>query len=113
METVTVVYHLEDGAWWVEAPSVPEFVGGGDTFEEARTQAQEGLAFTLEREVELDERFDDPAMQVRRATSFHIQTPAHSNFVVTTGALTFSPVPHDVHTTPSSPRAAGMADSAA
>jgi predicted RNA binding protein YcfA (HicA-like mRNA interferase family) len=34
MATVTVVYHFEDGLWWAESPDVPEFSGGGDTFNE-------------------------------------------------------------------------------
>jgi predicted RNase H-like HicB family nuclease len=73
-DTVTVVYHYEDGLWWAESPDVPEFSGGGNTFQEARERAREGLAFALNRRiVSLDERLDDAARAARqRAISVQV-----------------------------------------
>ena len=72
-EDVTVVYHYEDGLWWVESPDVPEYSGGGNTFVEVRARAREGLAFVLERPVTLDERFDEAARAARRR-AINVQT---------------------------------------
>jgi predicted RNase H-like HicB family nuclease len=69
METVTVIYHYEDGTWWAEAPAVPGFASGAPTFDEMRVLTHEGVAFALEKEVSLDERFDGPALAARRATT--------------------------------------------
>lgn len=69
METVTVVYHYEDGTWWAEAPAVPGFVAGAPTFDEMRALTHDGVAFALEEEVSLDERFDWPALAARGATT--------------------------------------------
>ena len=91
METVTAVYHFEDGSWWVEAPAVPEFVGGADTFDEARVRAREGLEFVLECEVDLDERFDDAAMAARRnSTSLHVSGFGPVEVRVSAGLASFA-----------------------
>jgi predicted RNase H-like HicB family nuclease len=67
-DVVTVVYHYEDGLWWFESPDVPELSGGGNTFTVARARAVEGVAFVLERSVQMDERLDDSARAARQRT---------------------------------------------
>jgi predicted RNase H-like HicB family nuclease len=84
--TVTVVYLSEVGVWWSEALEVPEFTGGGETFEQARELTREGLALTLKRPVELDERFDEAAIAARRDS---IQVTATGSVQVRSGTLTW------------------------
>jgi predicted RNase H-like HicB family nuclease len=50
METVTVIYHCEDGTWWAEAPRVPGWTAAADSLNELTKLAEEGVRFALERE---------------------------------------------------------------
>jgi predicted RNase H-like HicB family nuclease len=55
METIRVIYHHEDGAWWAESPDVDRWYAAGDTYAEVAELAEEGISFALEREdVELE-----------------------------------------------------------
>lgn len=42
------IFHLEEGAYWVEFPDLPGCFSAGDTPEDAMTNAQEALALYLE-----------------------------------------------------------------
>lgn len=61
MRTVTVVYHSEMGSWWADSrdPGLETFVAGGDTLDETRRLAGEGLEFHLGDKVALIEMFED------------------------------------------------------
>ena len=100
MRTVTVVFHYEDGSWWVETDDFPGFVAGAATFDEARELTQDGLEFESDDEVELDEQFDDAAVAARRsATSFVVSwdaavvTPSPSRGSAPNAALRVRPTP--------------------
>lgn len=55
METIRVIYHHEDDAWWAESPDVERWYAAGDTYAEVAGLAEEGIPFALEREdVELE-----------------------------------------------------------
>lgn len=97
MSTVTVIYHFEDDSWWAESPTVPEFVGGATTFDEVRTLTREGLAFTLDRDVELDERFDEQAMAARRDSTILHVTGFPSGVRSSTGSFTPPPRSTSLH----------------
>lgn len=47
MRNIKLTYHDEDGVWWFESADLPGFSAVGNTLEEARQQAKEGLAFAL------------------------------------------------------------------
>jgi predicted RNase H-like HicB family nuclease len=52
MRTARVIYRRErDGAWIGTSPDAPGFVAYGDSYEEARDRAQEGLPWFVEDEV--------------------------------------------------------------
>jgi predicted RNase H-like HicB family nuclease len=56
--TVQVIYHDEPDGWWAESPDVDGFGAAGESLEEVRRLAAEGIPFYLETaDVELDERF--------------------------------------------------------
>jgi predicted RNase H-like HicB family nuclease len=42
MGTVRVRYHLDEGAWWADAPELPGWSAAGDTFSEVRAMARQG-----------------------------------------------------------------------
>lgn len=50
MATVRVIHHLEDGVWWAESPDIPQWTGGGDSYDESHRLAEEGVRFALERD---------------------------------------------------------------
>lgn len=51
METIRVIYHEEAEGWWAESPDVAGWSAAGGTYEEVRRLTEEGLSWTLGREV--------------------------------------------------------------
>jgi len=54
METIRVIYHHEDGAWWAESPDVERWYAAGDTYAEVAGFAAEGIPFALGHDAELE-----------------------------------------------------------
>jgi predicted RNase H-like HicB family nuclease len=53
--TVRVLYHREDNSWWAESPDVKGWTAAGDSYDEVRKLAEEGIPFALDRkDVELE-----------------------------------------------------------
>jgi predicted RNase H-like HicB family nuclease len=50
MMTARVIYHYEDGSWWAESPDVPRWSAAGETFNEVRKLAEEGIPFATQEE---------------------------------------------------------------
>lgn len=50
MDTIRVLYRVEGGIWSAESPDIENWLAVGDTFEECRQLAEEGVRFALERE---------------------------------------------------------------
>lgn len=48
---VTLIEHCEDGHWWIECPQARGFTATGETREQARTLALEGLSLWFQRPV--------------------------------------------------------------
>ena len=65
MATATVIYHYDDPGWWAESPEVPEYSAFGDSLDEVRMLAHEGLPFAVE---------DDALIVVDRLTELHTFT---------------------------------------
>ena len=55
MRKVQVVYHRSKDGWWAESPDVPGWTAAGDSFEEVRDLAQEGLPFFAEEELVVED----------------------------------------------------------
>jgi len=54
MRTVRVIYRKEpDGAWIGTSPEIPGYTAWGDTYEEARARADDGLAWFAEEDLAL------------------------------------------------------------
>lgn len=49
MESLRVIYHHENGAWWAESPDVERWYAAGSTYSEVRQLAVEGIPFALGR----------------------------------------------------------------
>lgn len=49
MDVIRVIYHHEPEGWWAESPDVPGWFAGGETYDEIRQLAVEGVEFALER----------------------------------------------------------------
>ena len=47
---ISVMYHLDDDAWWAESPDIPGWTIAGATFAEIRALAEDGARFALERD---------------------------------------------------------------
>ena len=45
--TVQVLYHRQPQGWWAESPDVVGWSGAGETYEEVRRLAEEGVPFAL------------------------------------------------------------------
>lgn len=59
---VRVIYHHEPEAWWAESPEVEGWYGAGESFEEVRQLAEEGIPWALERDdVSLEHYVPAPA----------------------------------------------------
>jgi predicted RNase H-like HicB family nuclease len=50
MKTARVIYHYEDQCWWAESPEVPRWSAVGETFNEVRKLAEEGIPFATAQE---------------------------------------------------------------
>jgi hypothetical protein len=63
VRTVRVIYHEEEGSWWAESPDVPDWTGGGATYEEVRKLAEEAatIPWALGDGVRLDHLGAKPA----------------------------------------------------
>jgi predicted RNase H-like HicB family nuclease len=70
MRTVVVKYRKEaDGAWIGTSPDVPGYVAHGDSFDEARERAQEGLPWFTE----------EPDMLIAHVAGSNLEdAPTHS-----------------------------------
>ena len=55
MRKVQVVYRRSEDGWWAESPDVPGWTAVGDSFEEVRDLAQEGLPFFAEEQLIVEE----------------------------------------------------------
>ncbi|MEA2362592.1 MAG: hypothetical protein QOD71_1737 [Thermoleophilaceae bacterium] len=52
MRTVRVIYRREpDGAWIGTSPEIPGYTAYGDTYDEARARAQDGLGWFAEQDL--------------------------------------------------------------
>jgi predicted RNase H-like HicB family nuclease len=54
MDSVRVIYHLEEDGWWAESPDVEGWSAAGESFPEVRALTDEGIPFALDRDVELE-----------------------------------------------------------
>jgi predicted RNase H-like HicB family nuclease len=62
MQRIRVIYHDETPhGWWAESPDLEGWSAAGDSYEEVRRLAEEGVRFMLER--------DDIAIEHRVPTS--------------------------------------------
>lgn len=53
--SVRVLYHEEPECWWAESPDLEGWSAAGDSFDEVRRLAEEGIRFALEDDsVELE-----------------------------------------------------------
>jgi len=50
VEPIRVIHHSEGNLWWSESPDVPGWSAAGDSLEEVRKLAEEGIRFALERD---------------------------------------------------------------
>jgi predicted RNase H-like HicB family nuclease len=88
MHTVVLVYHQEPEGWWVDSPDpgLEGFVAGGDSLDEARRLAWDGLRFYLdESDLEIEERFD-PLAEVRVESQSLVLTTVSATFGVAAAA---------------------------
>jgi predicted RNase H-like HicB family nuclease len=57
MDPIRVIHHCEDGKWWSESPDIDGWYAAGDSLDEVRQLAEEGVRFALEREDVVVEHF--------------------------------------------------------
>jgi predicted RNase H-like HicB family nuclease len=50
MDTIRVIYHHEDGAWWAESPDVVGWSAAANSYPATRQLAEDGIRFALERD---------------------------------------------------------------
>jgi predicted RNase H-like HicB family nuclease len=55
--TVRVLYHEEPEGWWAESPDVTGWSAAGQTYDEVRQLAEEGVRFALDDETVEIEHF--------------------------------------------------------
>lgn len=74
MPTVRVIYDYEPEGWSAESPDRPRWTAFGETLEEVRDLAHEGLSFFIGEDAQLDEFLTDHAanhiFSARRAFNF-------------------------------------------
>jgi predicted RNase H-like HicB family nuclease len=58
LRRVTINYHHEDGSWWAESNDAPGWIAAGETFDEVRQLAREGIRFFLDEDVLVTEAGD-------------------------------------------------------
>ncbi len=62
MDRIRVIYEQDEDTWVATSPEIPGWTAIGDSFEEARELAEEGVRFALEREdVEVQHFIPAPA----------------------------------------------------
>jgi predicted RNase H-like HicB family nuclease len=67
--TVRVLYHHEADGWWAESPDIDGWTVAGETYEEVRRLAEDGVSFALASQADdggegFDEgRFSDVALE--------------------------------------------------
>ena len=58
--TIRILYHQEPQGWWAESPEIDGWSVAGDTYEEVRQLAEDGVPFALASAAEdQGERFDE------------------------------------------------------
>jgi len=58
--TIRILYHQEPQGWWAESPEIGGWSVAGDTYEEVRQLAEDGVPFALASAAEdHGERFDE------------------------------------------------------
>jgi predicted RNase H-like HicB family nuclease len=58
--TVRVLYHQEPEGWWAESPDIAGWTVAGDSYDEVRQLAEDGVPFALAAAAESDgEEFDE------------------------------------------------------
>jgi predicted RNase H-like HicB family nuclease len=55
MSEVRIRYHHEPEGWWADSPDLPGFSAAGETFDEVREMALEGVSFATDAEPEIVE----------------------------------------------------------
>lgn len=50
MDTIRVIHHCEYGLWWSESLDIQGWSAAGDSLDEVRRLAEEGMRFALERD---------------------------------------------------------------
>lgn len=48
MSEVRIRYHHEPEGWWADSPDLPGFSAAGETFDEVREMALEGVSFVTD-----------------------------------------------------------------
>lgn len=62
--TIRVLYHHEAAGWWAESPDVDGWTVAGDTFEQVRELADDGVRFALAAAAEdRGETFDEDGLR--------------------------------------------------
>jgi len=54
MDTIRVIYHQESAGWWAESPELDGWSAAGESYGEVRRLTEEGVPWTLGREVEIE-----------------------------------------------------------
>ena len=58
--TIRILYHHEPQGWWAESPDIDGWSVAGDTYEEVRQLAEDGVTFALASAVDdRGEGFDE------------------------------------------------------
>ena len=69
--TVRVLYHEEPQGWWAESPDVDGWSVAGETYEEVRRLADDGISFALASAVEdREDAFDEERFASARAEHY-------------------------------------------
>jgi predicted RNase H-like HicB family nuclease len=64
MDGIRVIYHREADGWWAESPDVDGWTAAGETYDEVRRLAEDGIRFALDRgDVELQHFVPAPAIR--------------------------------------------------
>jgi predicted RNase H-like HicB family nuclease len=50
MDRIRVIYHREPEGWWAESPDIDGWSAAGDSYDETRQLAEDGVRFALERD---------------------------------------------------------------
>lgn len=55
MSEVRIRYHHEPEGWWADSPDLPGFSAAGETFDEVRAMALEGVSLATDTQPEIVE----------------------------------------------------------